>query len=183
MILTPTAIADLRRLPEPEVPCRNPGCPNVVRYRRSGGGRQQIFCSGACRAAFSRRRDALLVRLERIKETLNARWTSTATAVDLDALKSECLWEMDRLGIEPPPEQVAPTPQSRDALLAMSRAMLDYLKVLGLWDLLIPLPHHEDCEKCRLEYDAWREPFSPRYRVAHRTASRRSARHVRELGI
>ena len=158
-------LAELRELtatPPSSVPCLNPGCASRVTYRRSSRGRQSVFCSGGCRAQYSRQRKALQAKWERI-QALRPALAKAGPDVQrsVEAIHEETLWEMARFGIETP-EQVPPPPLLYgQAWSDLMRSMLDYMKISGLWNVLAPMPHHEGCDKCWLEYETWLQVARP----------------------
>lgn len=54
--LTAAEIETLRERLDQTATCARPGCGEMIRFRSGVRGRRQRFCSGACRAKFSRER-------------------------------------------------------------------------------------------------------------------------------
>jgi len=86
--------------------CRHPRCTSAVHYRSVGRGRQQEFCSDACRVGFLRDRKSLLDSLAVTQDALSADLSPSERArfeADAKFLK----WHLTRYhGSHPPEDQV-----------------------------------------------------------------------------
>ena len=72
--LTAAEIEVLRERLDQTASCARPGCSEKVRFRPGARGRRQRFCSGACRAKFSRER-----------AQLHRTWAQLKLSTELDA--------------------------------------------------------------------------------------------------
>ena len=88
-----TAAASLTRT----TGCALPGCAGMIRYRTDVRGRRQRFCSGACRAKFSRERNRLHTLLGRIEDTRYLAGPSVPTK-DVADLRQHVEWLLDGYG-------------------------------------------------------------------------------------
>ncbi len=75
--------------------CAQPDCAKGIRYRK-GTGRRQRFCSGACRAKFSRERSRLHQLLRRLGDTHGA--DASIPPDRIEVLESQIRWLLDAYG-------------------------------------------------------------------------------------
>jgi hypothetical protein len=77
--------------------CALPGCAGMIRYRTDVRGRRQRFCSGACRAKFSRERNRLHKLLGRLKDTSYLAEPPVPTK-EVDDLREQVRWLLEGYG-------------------------------------------------------------------------------------
>lgn len=77
--------------------CGLPGCPGLIHFRTDVRGRRQRFCSGACRAKFSRERGRLHRLLGRVKDTYYVA-EPPLPAKELDQLRDHLAWLLEAYG-------------------------------------------------------------------------------------
>lgn len=77
--------------------CARPGCTQKVHYRADVRGRRQRFCSGACRAKFSRERNLLHKLLGRLRDTRFLE-VPPLPAEEIEVLEKHIEWLLDGYG-------------------------------------------------------------------------------------
>ena len=96
----PMTLDELRSLGEVldrTTACALPGCVGAVTFRTGVRGRRQRFCSGACRAKFSRERIRLHRLWARLDETAYRREPGTPTE-EVDHLVDHVTWLLEGYG-------------------------------------------------------------------------------------
>lgn len=96
----PMTVDELRTLAEElerTATCALPSCRELVNFRPGVRGRRQRFCSGACRAKFSRERRRLHDHLARLEDTLYYTEPPVPT-IEVEHLIDHVYWLLERYG-------------------------------------------------------------------------------------
>ena len=104
--------------------CLHPLCDQTVVFRKASKGRQKMFCSGACRARYSRERAtyiALWLRLEWTAGFKDPAWSPQR----IHLLQRRVEWLLERYGGIDPIDAASALPQPPQIPLDLALARLD----------------------------------------------------------